>query len=368
MFLPFEEEGAGEFLDRLRYERPDDPHWLLLFSDRHVESLPALLAAARERGLRLCGGVFPGLIDGSRRADEGCVAIPLPEGSRIAVASLAGGTTVWCDPLPALVVGEPASAQVFVDCLAPGITGFLEALFDHYGNHIHYAGAGTGFRDLRRAPSVFGERGFVDHGALFILVPRRATVNVQHGWTRVAGPFIATRAHGNIIEELDWSPAGPFYRAQVETLAPALRDKPVFPDINSVYPLCIGKEGGEDVMRDPMYIGDAGEIAVLSDVTENSAMYLAHGDAASLLRAARQAVADCGTPEDVDAVFVSDCYSRALMLGEAFGEELAGVADALAAFTRVRPEGVLALGEVAANRRGNLEFYNKTFVVALRHQ
>ena len=366
MHLSF--SGCCEFLDCLQAERSDDPLWVLLFADCHADSVPGLLVAARERGMRLCGGVFPGLIDGSRRVDEGCIAIPQPEGTQLAVGSLSGARLEWSSPLPEMAGTHSCSAMVFVDCLAAGITGFLEVLFDTYGNHIHYAGAGTGFHDLRNAPSVFSESGFVESGVLFLLVPRQLTVSVQHGWRRIAGPFIATRTRGNVILEFDWSAAGPFYRSQVEAQDATMRGRPLFPDINAVYPLCIGKEGCEDVMRDPMRIGDAGEIAVLSDVTENSAMYLAHGDAASLVAAARQAVMDCGRPGLVDVAFVSDCYSRALALGEAFGDELAEVSDALREITAARPEGVLALGEVAANRRANLEFYNKTFVVALRHE
>lgn len=366
MHLSFSD--CSEFLDRLQAARPDNPLWVLLFADCHADSVPGLLAAARERGMRLCGGLFPGLIDGSRRVDEGCIAIPQPAGTQLAVGSLSAAGLEWHAPLPELASTHPGSALVFVDCLAAGITGFLETLFDTYGNHIHYAGAGAGFHDLRDAPSVFGESGFIDRGALFLLVPRHLTVSVQHGWRRIAGPFIATRTRGNVILEFDWSAAGPFYRDQVEAQDATMRGRPVFPDINAVYPLCIGKAGCEDVMRDPMRIGSEGEITVLSDVTENSAMYLAHGDATSLVAAARQAVLDCGKPGPVDVAFVSDCYSRALALGETFCDELAEVSDALREITPTRPEGVLALGEVAANRRANLEFYNKTFVVALRHQ
>jgi hypothetical protein len=116
-----------------------------------------------------------------------------------------------------------------------------------------------------------------------------------------------------------------------------------------------------------MYITDADEVVVLSDVSENSVMYLAHGDKDSLIEAARQAVEDCGAPAGVERCFISDCYSRVLMLGEDFGSELDTVRRALEGFTDAQPEGVQALGEVAANGRQKLEFFNKTIVVGLLH-
>lgn len=120
-------------------------------------------------------------------------------------------------------------------------------------------------------------------------------------------------------------------------------------------------------MRDPMYITDADEVVVLSDVSENSVMYLAHGDRASLIEAARQAVVDCGAPAQIERCFISDCYSRVLMLGDAFNSELDTARSALRGIADVELEGVQALGEIAANGRQKLEFFNKTFVVGLLH-
>jgi hypothetical protein len=255
--------------------------------------------------------------------------------------------------------------MILVDCQAPGISKLLEDTFDHFGNHICYAGAGVGFHDLRQAPSVFTGTGFIPHGGLLLYIPSRATVNVRHGWSRVHGPFIATRVRGNVIQELNWEPAGSFFRDQVEALAPALKGRPVFPDLVSGFTLSIGKEGGEDVIRDPISINAADELVVLSDVPENAAMYLSQGDASSLLQAAQQAVAECNPADAVDNCFIVECFSRALMLKDGFPRELEAVTAALQKFTDVPAEGILALGEIASSGRTSLEFYNKTFVVRL---
>lgn len=366
MYLPF--TSPDQIAERLRGDPAAhaDTLWLLCLADRHAESVNALLNACRAQGLRVAGGLFPGLIYGDASLDQGLIAQALPAASQVSVAELSPEGVRWRSAPPALPSG-PASTLILTDCLAPGIAGLLEDIYDCYGNHLRHVGAGAGYHDLRPAPSVFTEAGLIPHGGLLILTPSRATVQVRHGWRRVRGPFVASRTRGNVIQELNWEPAGAFYRAQVAELAPELRDRPVFPDLNSTYPLCLGREGGEDVMRDPMGINAAGAVEVLSDVSENAVMYLAHGNRDSLVAAARQAVEECGSPDDVIACFISDCYSRALMLGDEFPRELAAVQQALAGFTSLPAEGVLALGEIAANGRRNLEFYNKTFVVALAH-
>lgn len=368
MYLPFTSVSEVVAVLQATPEAARQPLWLLCLADCHGDSVPALLAALRDAGMRACGGIFPGLIVAGERRDCGLIARPLPAQSQAAIADLDPAGVEWRQPLPPPPESGAACSLILVDCLAPGIAGLLEAIYDRYGHRFPYVGAGAGYHDLRSAPSVFTEAGLIARGGLLVQTTWRATVQVRHGWRRVSGPFIATRTRGNVIQEFNWEPAGSFYRTQVEALAPALAGRPVFPDLGAHYPLSIGKEGGEDVMRDPMMVNSDDELVVLSDVPENAVMYLAHGDQESLIGAAQQAVEACGTPDDVDACFIADCFSRALMLGEDFPRELAGISGALARFTEVPAEGVLALGEIAANGRHSLEFFNKTMVLALGHR
>ncbi|MCB1874856.1 MAG: FIST C-terminal domain-containing protein [Chromatiales bacterium] len=346
-----------------------DALWLLCVADSHGGQLPSLLTELKQAGIRVFGGLFPGLIYGEEVKHEGILAIALPTESQILIADLNTGGIEWREQPPALTdpVGQ-TSSLLLLDCLAPNITAFMEEVYNRYGNQLVHYGAGAGYHDLRQQPPLFTEHGMFRNAAMMALIPRRATVRVRHGWSRVAGPFVASRTKGNIIQELNWEPAATFYRREVEGQNPDYAGRPVFPDINSVYPLCIAKEGGEDVMRDPIGQTDADEIVVLSDVAENSVMYLAHGDHDSLIGAAAQAIADCAAPDDVAFCFISDCFSRVLKLGDTFTEELRSACNGLRRFTDAKPEGVLALGEVATHGGQYLELFNKTFVVALSHR
>lgn len=364
----FEYRGADSAAACLAEAADPGTEWLLCLADRHANDLPAFLSACRDAAVPVCGAIFPGLIHDARGVDHGFVAVPLPSGSRIALAQLSENSLSWKIAPPELTGTNFSSAFLLVDCLAPNIDGFLEEIYDRFGTRINHVGAGAGYHDLRDAPAIFTGEGLEPAGALLILVPRRATVAIRHGWKRVAGPFVASSTRGNVIRELNWEPAGTFYRAQVAVQNPELADKPVFPDLNSTYPLCIAKEGSEDIFRDPMRISEADEVVVLSAVSENSVMYLAHGDHDSLIQAARQAIEDCEAPHDVEQCFISDCYSRALMLKEDFARELETVRTALSSFTSAEIEGVQALGEIAANGKQKLEFFNKTFVIGLMHR
>ncbi len=310
------------------------------------------------------GGIFPALIHDGIRHDSGLVAIPLPAGSQVVSGHTSQSRCDWLRGLPAVVEARDSSVIILTDCMAPNISGLLEQVYDHFGNAASYVGGGAGFHDLRRAPCIFTEQGLLPDAAVVALTPETTSVGARHGWQRMSGPFVASRTEGNIIHELNWEPAGEFYRRQVAALNPALTGLPIFPDVAAAYPLTIAKEGGEDVVRDPIRIDDAGRLVVLSDVQENAVMYLGFAEPDAVVAAAGRAVADLTVEGAISRCVIFDCYSRSMMLGADFTRELQFAGGQLSSLTAVKPDGVLAMGEIASNGKGNLEFYNKTFVVA----
>ncbi|OOY50530.1 FIST N-terminal domain-containing protein [Solemya velum gill symbiont] len=365
MYLPF--NSVDELLETLHRKHPDTSNWLLYVSEKHADKMPELLSAATARGFFLYGGIFPGLIQGARSKDKGAIAIPLPEQAAVVTATLTEDSCNWQEEFLTYNIDIFRSALVFVDCLAPNVNGFLDDIYSHFGMQINYAGAGAGYHDLRVEQSIFAGEGMIPSGGLVVLLPDKTNNRVKHGWSRVAGPFIATQTNGNMISELNWESAGSFYRNEVEKLAPELKDKPVFPYINSRYPITIGKQAAEDVVRVPIDINPADDIVFLSQVAENSAIYISEGDKFTLIDAARQATAECSDTSGVTSCFVSDCFSRALMLGDDLENELNAVDEVLNSFTDTQAEGVLAIGEICGNKSAKLEFYNKTFVISLAY-
>lgn len=341
-----------------------DTLWMVCVADQDAHALPPLLATCREQGLRVFGGIFPALLHDGVRHDSGLVAIPMPAASQVVSGRSGQPRWAWQQSLPDVADKRNRSVIILTDCMAPNISGLLEEVYDHFGNAASYVGGGAGFHDLRRSPCIFTDQGLLPDAAVVALTPEKTSVGARHGWQRMSGPFVASRTEGNVIHEINWEPAGEFYRRQVAALNPALSGRPVFPDVAAAYPLTIAKEGGEDVVRDPIRIDEAGRLVVLSDVQENAVMYLGFAEPAAVLAAAGHAVADLAVEGDISRCILFDCYSRSLMLGADFARELQIAGETLSPMTAVKPDGVLAMGEIASNGKGNLEFYNKTFVVA----
>ena len=363
MYIPY--TSPESLLAKLKAEQPEAKRWLLLFASTHAEDIVTLLEALTTSNIEVYGGLFPGLIDGCTRKDSGVVAFPLSDSTTVSFAHLSPGLVDWKKPLPLENKHEIKSAFILVDSQSPNISLFMQELYDAFSTSVNYVGAGAGYPDLSKKPSIFSNHGFHPNTALSILSKSPARVNAKHGWSRVAGPFIATRTEGGLIQEINWEPAGTFYRKEVSNLDPELSTKPVFPDINQRFPLAIGKMSAEDVVRDPTDITAKNEIVVQAEVQENAAIYISEGDKHSLIESAEQAAQACVGGKPNTYCFISDCFSRALMLEKDLEQELSAVNTALGESVKRLQSGVLPLGEICGTRHSSLEFYNKTCVISL---
>ncbi|MGC9455931.1 MAG: FIST signal transduction protein [Halothiobacillaceae bacterium] len=360
--------STEELLSRLKdASEPAQHGWMLWVAEGSVECLPKFLDGCRNAGLKVCGGVFPGVIDKHRVRREGLVAHPLPAGSTVTVADVRFGQVFWSKPLPP-ADHRPATAMILVDCQASGITALLEQTFDHFGNRVGYIGAGSGYTDLARRPSIFTDQGLLEGAGLLIHIPRQLSTGVRHGWQRLDGPFVASDTRGNLIRELDWRPAAEVYREAVLRHAPELAGKPLFPHQVAAFPLVIAKEGEEDIVRDPVIQTRAGELQVLSDVPQHSLMFLAQADRARLIAASLESAEAVATTRNGALGWVIECYSRTINLGPDIEHELGAVHAVLTRKAGVPVTGVLALGEISSDGRHPPEFYNKTFVSAVLHE
>ena len=343
---------------------------LILLAECHAKEVNELVSNLNVRNIGLFGAIFPGLIYGDQTHEKGAIVKVLPLLGEPYLAQLGSDGIEWDNEPQIISAGQHKSSSVFVlvECLSPNISGFLANLFNRFGNNVNYFGAGAGNSGLRKEPAVFTSAGFVSDAAVVALLDQEIEVNVRHGWTPLKGPYIATRTDKNVIKELDWDVAEKVYRESLADELNNIRPERFFPDVTKHYPFSIHREGGEDVVRDPIGITDKGGLVCVSDVQENSVMYIMHGDPDSLIEAATLAVDEFKGSEDrqANSCLVSDCYSRALLLGDDFNKELSAVAEKVSLKTGgMILEGVLALGEIAGNGERPLEFYNKTFVIGI---
>ncbi|MDJ0805573.1 MAG: FIST C-terminal domain-containing protein [Gammaproteobacteria bacterium] len=367
MYIEFE---SVEALVSLLSAEPLDAseYWLILLAASHSEQVPQLIEQLNLLDSRYFGALFPGLINGAEHHTTGAVCKRVHCLYPPATISLQSFSSNSLQDLPDLEAlgGHDVTLLCFPDCHAPNISVFLTEIFNNYGNEINYFGSGTGYSDFRMAPTLFTADGFVQQAVLLAFCSMRTSVSAKHGWDRIQGPFVATRTKDNIIQEINWEPAETVYRS---VIGPELADVPgkeFFTKVSPHYPLCIEKSGAEDVVRDPMGVTNEGGIVCLSDVEEGAVMHLMHGAAEQLKKAALEAVNESMNYEGFQDVLVCDCYSRVLLLGDRFKEELQAVSEEVKRYNpNNSPQGVIALGEIASDGNHAVELYNKTFGICL---
>ncbi len=337
---------------------------LLLFGEQGLPDIDRLTDELCADGVLFFGGVFPGLIYEDQSYRQGCLlkkfkAVAPP----VLFPDLAADPALETDSFDLSPDASRYTAITFVDGLASSLSPFLESLNNLIGDRVTFIGGGAGTLALKSRPCVFSAEGYCANAAVCCIVENEISLSVRHGWQKLAGPYIATRADGNRVYTLNWQKVGDVYQPAVTADSGRDFSKEDFFDIAKGYPFGMIRENAEDVVRDPIGLGASGELICVGEVPAHTLLYLLKGEKDGLIRAAEEAARACTTPAGAGEAFIVDCISRKLFLGDEFREELAVLNDALPA--GIRPEGVLSLGELSSYSSGLLEFFNKTVIVGL---
>jgi hypothetical protein len=339
--------------------------------------LPAVVEALSATKTSFFGGLFPSLIDGPCKRDQGALLFTLPKLTEpMLVRGLDTDRFTVPDALPFVQWhrGGKPTALLLVDGLSPNISHFLRAIYHQLGNRVSYWGGGAGSLSMQPRPCVFTREGLHQGAAVIALSSLPARLGVRHGWRELKGPFVATRSDRNVIIQLNWRNAFDVYRATVEADAGVTITPENFFRVASGYPFGIRKEGQEVLVRDPVAVGEGGRLICVGDVPENAALSILKGEARLLVsaagQAAREALLDGDPARPVRQCLLADCVSRGMFLGQGFSEELEAIVDGLGGGSAegCHPVGMLTLGEISSHGEGYLEFFNKTSVVAVVHE
>ncbi len=329
------------------------------------EELSPVLKAQR---LPIAGGVFPQLLLGASRLETGHIVVGL--GAALQVETIEG----LSDPhsnfearLEGLDINleKTRTVMLFVDGLSTRINALVEDLFAVFGLEANYIGGGAGSLSFEQRPCVITNKGLLKDCAVLAFSDIETGIGVSHGWQEMDGPFEVTESRQNMLISLDWQPAFDVYRESVEAEAGNVFAGKDFFEVSKSYPFGISRLAAEKIVRDPIALGPNQEIICVGEVPAQAFVHILSGDPASLITAAREALRKgrevFDGREGQRAVFVVDCISRFLFLGEDFEREL----EALSIDAETPTFGVLSLGEIANSRKDYLEFYNKTAVVAV---
>lgn len=346
---------------------------LILFAEQDVPDIPALVASLNELGLSFFGGVFPGLISGNRHIQSGCIIKKFKAlMSPFCIAGIASTQLSGMPQFSARGLSAKSTAIVLLDGLTPNIYRFLEELNDLLGEQCHFIGGGAGSISLKQQPCVFANCGLHEDAAVVCVIDKQINLGVRHGWAPLAGPLVATQTEGNTILQLNWQNALEVYNQIVENDCGIALNKDNFAGIAQGYPFGILREKEDDIVRDPLAIGENGAIVCIGEVPTNTVVHVLKGEPQALLNAARKAMIDSngGTdfPIRADGTFVVDCITRTLFLHEQFADEMNIVCENLLIENpEQEPFGILSLGEISSYGEGLLELFNKTIVVGTLH-
>ncbi len=311
----------------------------------------------------LFGGIFPRIVHGSEALARGHIVcgfsrelslalVPLDEHKPNLWRTILQSRCAWLEQCHSLIA--------LIDGLSPHIDAFIDLLYNHIGPDRPVVGGGAGSLELVQKPCLLTNEGLVGNAAVIAGLPLRSRVGVRHGWQQMAGPFLVTKSDGNVIHTLNYEPAFQVYRETIESCSDKRFSDHDFFSIAKTYPFGMEKLDEEILIRDPIAERE-GSLVCVGGIPEHAMVYIMQGNVDTLMNAARQ-VTERFPLEEATDLFVFDCISRQLFLGERFNDELALIGERLPEESHM--VGALTLGEIASSRWGPIQFLNKTIVVS----
>lgn len=325
-----------------------------------------LIQNLNEKNVSFIGGLFPKIIHNNSIFNQGIVVNTLKDVEAIFLLKNISSKT-FTIPKINFKTQNDYSLITYVDGLTSNIANYLGELYENYGMQTNYFGGGAGSLTLQQKPCVFNNGGFFQDAAVVCITKRTLSIGVRHGWNKVDGPFIVTKASGNVIKEINWKTPFEIYKSVVEAHSGKIFTEDNFFDIAKGYPFGIVKDNAECVVRDPLSVNEHGELICVGELEDNTLVDILHGNENSLIEAAKKATEDSvNLSEKPSKAIIIDCISRILFLEDNFNKELDVISNTLKnKYPEISIAGALTLGEISSNGDGFLEFYNKTVVVGL---
>ena len=190
------------------------------------------------------------------------------------------------------------------------------------------------------------------------------SIGISHGsrggWDIFGPERTVTRSKGNVLFELDGSPALALYKTYLGERASGL------PVTALLFPLAL-RQGGKlekTLVRTVLGVDEATQsMTFAGNVPEGSLVQLMRANVDRLIEGAAQAGRSaCGAPTGESVSLAISCVGRRLVLGERAEEEVEAAAEALAPNTRL--VGFYSYGEISPFATGDCsDLHNQTMTV-----
>jgi len=262
-------------------------------------------------------------------------------------------------------VGEWAKSQ-FEDTTIITATGGL--LFDNdaytqgiLSSGIVYAFGGAAGDDLMLEDTfVFSGKNFTNHGAV-VLALDNSKIEVigsrAFGWIGIGKEKIVTRAEGNVVYEIDNSPAVEFYANYLKSNMSRM------PQIGLEYPLEVNMRNGQVSYRAVLGMNEDGSMVFAGHVEEKSKVRMAVPQGKEIVDHVDRSITQSleGTKNfEPEVALVFPCCSRKEVLGSFAIEEIERAFN----IAKCPLIGCFVYGEIGAFP-GGYGFHNETFVTVL---
>ncbi|CAL2101877.1 conserved protein of unknown function [Tenacibaculum sp. 190130A14a] len=325
-----------------------------------------LIDSLIEANIKFIGGIFPMIIWKNNVQNEGIIVHELSNVIETYTVKNIREKQFKIKPTNFKDDGH-YSLITFVDGLTSNISNFLSKLYQEYGMRTNYFGGGTGSLSLEQKPCIFSEEGFLEDAAVVCLMEMKSSIGVEHGWEKLDGPFIVTKANNNTIKGINWETPFDIYKQVVEEDSGKQFSDTAFFELAMGYPIGVIKQGTDYIIRDPLTIDDDNSLVCIGEVEENTMINIMKGNKNQLIHAAKTAGETVANQAEFPKfAMVIDCISRILYLKDDFKHELENVSKAIhSKHPTIPTSGALTLGEISSYGNGYIEFYNKTIVVGL---
>lgn len=227
---------------------------------------------------------------------------------------------------------------------------------------IEYAFGGAAGDDLiLKDTFVFSKENFSNHG-IIALALNKDKINIvgsrAFGWTGIGKERIVTKAHKNIVYEIDGKRAIDFYKQYLNVTADDM------PQVGIEYPLEVLMRNGQVVYRAVLEIDEEqGALIFAGHVEEKSKVRLSSSKGRVIIDHVRDSIVNvlaANKDFQPEVALVFPCCSRKQVLGELAIQEI----EAVYSTAKVPLVGFFAYGEIGAFP-GGYGFHNETFVTAL---
>lgn len=362
-----ENPSLKEILNSLEnHTSSDNSFAFILIGENSKISLNELVESLNQKNIQFAGGVFPQIINNQKISNQSVVIKWISDDS---IFFYFDSPEIFSRQISEFDSSMFSTAYVLVSGLCSNSSEHLRSLYTYLGNDVKFIGGGAGRIKENNEGILISNDGVFNSGSIVILTKSKATTAALHGWTKLFGPFIATKTEKNFIKELNWENAFVVYQRFLKEALNINIDRSNFEENSIHYPFGIYKENKEYVVRDPMKVSKEGYLQCAGSIPENSLIDLMSMKKEDFKSIPKNLITqNINKKLIISDVLIFNCISRANHLNNDFYIELSNLTDEIKNNqSQVNLEGALSIGEIYSSGEGYPEILNKSIVIGLSY-